>query len=326
MAEQVAPMGPEHGHDEQGGQKKIGVKRKDDLQVVNPASPSKQSKTDVSQAAPTEIFDLSNLGETVSVGNPAQPAPEEIFDLSNLSDAEVIEQEDTKGFATYEGGMSDINITAQVIRIKLDKEFKGAKGPSTVFNILVEDKTGTTNICSFGDDAVRLKALVADQTGQAFVFRKLYSKIPKDDKKQFLPGTVPYEFFFQRTSTATVVPQGSRKIQKLHHFADQLGRQEADFVVVAMSTFHNYAHADSKLPEYRGRVTDGMFYTELQLPFAPHFNTGNELYVLRATPRFKDGKVSLLISSPSDVDVITDPEPYTVTREQKVALRPLTYE
>lgn len=56
------------------------------------------------------------------------------------------------------------NITAQVIRIKLDKEFKGAKGPSTVFNILVEDKTGTTNICSFGDDAVRLKALVADQT------------------------------------------------------------------------------------------------------------------------------------------------------------------
>lgn len=47
MAEQVAPMGPEHGHDEQGGQKKIGVKRKDDLQVVNPASPSKQSKTDV---------------------------------------------------------------------------------------------------------------------------------------------------------------------------------------------------------------------------------------------------------------------------------------
>lgn len=61
----------------------------------------------------------------------------------------------------------------------------------------------------------------------------------------------------------------------------------ADFVVVAMSTFHNYAHADSKLPEYRGRVTDGMFYTELQLPFAPHFNTGNELYVLRATPRFK---------------------------------------
>lgn len=62
--------------------------------------------------------------------------------------------------------------------------------------------------------------------GHAFIFRKLYANIPKDDKKQFLPGKIPYEFYFQKGSTATIVPQVSKQLQKLHHFADALGRQE----------------------------------------------------------------------------------------------------
>lgn len=47
-----------------------------------------------------------------------------------------------------------------MLRVKVDKEFEGPKGQSAVFNVLIEDKSGLTNVCSFGEDVVRLKALL----------------------------------------------------------------------------------------------------------------------------------------------------------------------
>lgn len=61
-----------------------------------------------------------------------------------------------------------------------------------------------------------------------------------------------------------------------------------------MSKFLNYARSDAKFPQYRGKITDGMFYAELELPFAPHFRTGNELFINRAIPRF-DSKLTALL-------------------------------
>lgn len=60
----------------------------------------------------------------------------------------------------------------------------------------------------------------------------------------------------------------------------------ADFHLLIMAKFTNFASPQAKTANYRGWVTDGIFKTELELPFQPHFLPGQEIRIRKVTPHF----------------------------------------
>lgn len=64
-----------------------------------------------------------------------------------------------------------------------------------------------------------------------------------------------------------------------------IARTLADVNLLAMTKFTNFNHSASPTPLFRGWATDGVYRLELELPFVPPFQLGDEFKIVKAMPR-----------------------------------------
>ncbi|KAH7713524.1 hypothetical protein AAVH_19111 [Aphelenchoides avenae] len=221
------------------------------------------------------------------------------FDLTKTGDAEFEVQDITR----WVPGLKSAAIKVQYVSSRYDSV--GVEGKKQAYTIIIEDKSGKTTLCSFGEEAKKLKAAVAGNEGAVYIFTNLSTR--PIEEARFQLGRIGFEFQFQKASEAKLAEkvESEQPILKLQHFASAMGRVAADVNVRALTKFTNFNHSSSPNPLYRGWVTDGDFRMEAEMPFVPSFQLGDEFKIVKAMPHVSGDLVYLSIASAADIKAVT---------------------
>ncbi|KAH7718425.1 hypothetical protein AAVH_14107 [Aphelenchoides avenae] len=273
----------------------LAMKRKAENAPINSASPAKMGK-----------------GEAVKEGTPdcSDTEDEFILDLDEAGEADF----GVRNISHWSSGLRNVSVKVVFVKVKYDRAATNDK--PAVYTIMIEDRSEATNVCAFGDDAQRLKIAIAGLEGTQMLFSGLTARIPDATYARYLPGNVNFELNFNNFSEVKIVQHAntSNALEMLRDFSTAYGRRKAKVRLVSVSHFKDF-HPKGQ-PLFRGWASDGVYQVELEMPFDPPFQLGEEFDLLGATPRDTANKVYLTLSAVSDV-VKIGKEEYRIERKLK---------
>ncbi|KAH7710051.1 hypothetical protein AAVH_22683 [Aphelenchoides avenae] len=241
---------------------------------------------------------------------------------SHLSDAddEFVLDLDQAGEADFafvpsRSGAADFETSVKAVFVKVNYDRAAINEKPAVYTVMIEDSSEATNICAFGADAERLKTALAGLEGTQMIFSGLTSRIPDANYARYLPDNVNFELNFNKFSEVKPFHANTNTaLEMLRDFSTAYGRQKANVRLVSVSHFKDFRPKGK--PLFRGWASDGVYQVELEMPFQPSFQLGEEFDLLGATPRDTDSKVYLSLSTVSDVVKIAKDQ-YHIERKLK---------